>query len=243
MIRYQDYLGYQIKLDRYTVQNSRLVYKYITSSTLVYYEKYLRTLYLASGRSRQDLLQQTARRSRRSTISQILDCSVVTDVYSSGSDERTSNNRTANGTIRTATNLAIFRIQLTTSIRDTQISLEIRIGRSCLDVRIRDDTYLKGGVVSRLGLCLLFMPIRIVQSIVIERSITAYSQRLGASLRRVALIYLSSLLRYILLVILYPYRLALDRPLILFTSSTTRSFRNYSFRTIPGGPFSTLGEI
>ena len=59
-------------------------------------------------------------------------------------------------------------------MRDTQTSLEIRIGRSRLDVRIRDDACLKGGVVSRLGLCLLFMPIRVAWSMVIERSITAH---------------------------------------------------------------------
>ena len=49
---------------------------------------------------------------------------------------------------------------------------------------------------------------------VIERSITAYgiasglaAWRLSASLRRAAFIYLSFLLSYILLVILYPYKL------------------------------------
>ena len=134
----------------------------------------------------------------------------VIDACSSGSDRRTSNSLTANSTIRITANLAMLRTQQITFIRDTRTSRVTRVERSHLAFTYQGRYLLKGGgsVTARL-LFIVYPDIYSieyrVQSIVIERSITTYGQRLSASLRRVAFVYLSSLLSYILLVILYPY--------------------------------------
>ena len=182
----------------------------MTSSTLICYEGRLQTLCLVSGRSRRDLSQQITRRSRRSITYWILDYPVVIDVYSSGSGRRTSSNLTANSTIRTTANLAILRIQWITFIRVTWTSRVTRVERSYLAFAHQGRYLLKGGgSVTARPLFIVYPDIYSieyrVQSMVIERSTTTYSQRLGASLKRVVFVYLSSLLSYILLVILHPY--------------------------------------
>ena len=96
----------------------------------------------------------------------MLDYSVVTDVDSSGSDRRTSNNQTANSTIRTATNLATLRIWSTTSIRDTQISLVIRIGYSRLALRISDTGFS----------CMFIIVVLVVKLLIVLWSGSVYMQ-------------------------------------------------------------------
>ena len=75
----------------------------------------------------------------------IPDYPVAIDVYSSGSDGGTSNNLTANGTMRTTANLAMLRTWWMTFIRDTRASRVTRVERSYLAFAHQGRCMLEGG--------------------------------------------------------------------------------------------------